>query len=171
MKKILATIVIILLIVALGCSVFFAATHSNQSDSQIKHNLLKRKIKKKLLLKVIQFNLMKQVSLTMVPLRNLSQQVNQYKNTNKRHNVTLLFRLHSQKQVNHQLRHNHNIVQKVTHQNNPHLKAQKTNYLQSKHQLNNLQQKKNLHRNKVRSLQLKVTLIVVVNLITNLIKK
>ena len=112
---------------------------------------------------------MKQVCLTMVPLRNLSQQVNQYKN-NKRRNVTLLFRLHGQKQVNHQLRHNHNIVQKVTHQNNPHLKAQKTNHLQSKHQLNNLQQKKNLHRNKVRSLLLKVILIVVVNLITNLIK-
>ena len=113
---------------------------------------------------------MKQVSLTMVPLRNLSQPVNQYKNNNKRRNVPLLFRLHSQKQVNHQLRHNHNIVQKVTHQNNPHLKAQKTNHLQSKHQLNNLQQKKNLHRNKVRSLLLKVILIVVVNLITNLIK-
>ena len=119
----------------------FAATHSNQSDSnQTQSN--KKKDKKKLLLKVIQFNLMKQVSLTMVPLRNLSQPVNQYKNNNKRRNVPLLFRLHSQKQVNHQLRHNHNIVQKVTHQNNPHLKAQKTNHLQSKHQLNNLQQKK-----------------------------
>ena len=70
--------------------------------------------------------------------------------------------------MNHQT--HHNIVQKVTHQNNPHLKAQKKNHLQSNHQLNNLPQKKNLHRNKVRSLQLKVTLIVVVNLITNLIK-
>ena len=119
----------------------FAATHSNQSDSNQTQST-KKKDKKKLLLKVIQFNLMKQVSLTMVPLRNLSQQVNQYKNNNKRRNVPLLFRLHSQKQANHQLRHNHNIVQKVTHQNNPHLKAQKTNHLQSKHQLNNLQQKK-----------------------------
>ena len=32
MKKILATIVIILLVVALGFSIFFAATHYNQSD-------------------------------------------------------------------------------------------------------------------------------------------
>ena len=147
----------------------FAATHSNQSDSNQTQST-KKKDKKKLLLKVIQFNLMKLISLTMVPMRNPSQPVSQYKRTNKRHNVPLLFRLHSQKQVNHQLRHNHNIVQKVTHQNNPHLKAQKTNHLQSKHQLNNLQQKKNLHRNKVRSLLLKVILIVVVNLITNLIK-
>ena len=47
LKKILATIVIILLIVALGFSVL-AATHSNQSDSnQTQSN--KKKDKKKLL--------------------------------------------------------------------------------------------------------------------------
>ena len=66
---------------------------------------------------------MKQVSLTMVPMRNLSQQsINTRRpTTTQRHSTVQTIQ---PKQANHQTSH-HNIVQKVTHQNNPHLKAQK----------------------------------------------
>ena len=109
--------------------------------TQIKHNLIKRKIKETTSEShTVQSNETSQSDNgTTAQSEPTSQSIQEQQQTTQRPSTV---QTTQPKQVNHQLRHNHNIVQKVTHQNNPHLKAQKTNHLQSKHQLNNLQQKK-----------------------------
>ncbi|MCJ1661248.1 hypothetical protein MT341_01330 [Staphylococcus sp. NRL 18/288] len=104
MKKVLAGIVIVLLIVALGFSIFFAATHKNSNTKQDnpteKHEKKEKHQKKKVQLKKIHKT--KMIQQIMAKMPNMNQQL-------KIHNkiIQIKVTLIILKQIKHKKQHKH----------------------------------------------------------------